>query len=78
MDEARPSRTAEGAAIQRALHQTLDAEPKILDDPLSARLVDPSSPFYRTFVQGLEGMPPALRVQRQGHIRCERRMAQST
>lgn len=39
MEEGRPSATAEGAAIVRALHQTLDAEPRILDDPIAARLV---------------------------------------
>lgn len=38
MEESRPSRTAEGAAIVRALHQTLD-EPRILDDPIAAQLV---------------------------------------
>jgi hypothetical protein len=36
-----------GAAIQRALHQTLDTDPKILDDPIGVRLVDPSNDFYR-------------------------------
>ena len=55
MDEERPSRTAEGVAIQRALHQTLDAEPKILDDPIAIRLVDPSTDLYKTFLGGLGG-----------------------
>ena len=66
MDEERGSRTAEGAAILRALHQTLDADPKILDDPIAVWLVDRSSEFYKTCVQGLERMPPALRLQRRG------------
>jgi O-methyltransferase involved in polyketide biosynthesis len=43
VDEERPSHTAEGVAKQRALHQTLDAEPKILNDPIAVQLVDPSS-----------------------------------
>jgi O-methyltransferase involved in polyketide biosynthesis len=51
MEEDRPSRTAEGAAILRALHQTLDEEPKILDDPVAERLVDPSSDSYKSFVE---------------------------
>jgi hypothetical protein len=34
MNEERASLTAEGAAVMGALHQTLDAEPKILDDPI--------------------------------------------
>src|SRR5271163_1910279 len=67
MEEGRPSRTAEGAAILRALHQTLDAEPKILNDPIAVRLVDPSSDVYKAFVQGLEEMPAALRLRRRGY-----------
>lgn len=39
MDKDRPSDTAQGAAIVRALHQILDDEPRILDDPIAARLV---------------------------------------
>jgi len=35
----RPSGTAQGAAILRALRQVLDDEPKILADPLAARLL---------------------------------------
>ncbi len=57
MDEERPSSTAEGAAVLRALHQTLDAEPKILDDPISLRLVDPHSDFYKSRVELLEHLP---------------------
>ncbi len=67
MEEGRPSRTAEGSAILRALHQTLDAEPKILNDPIAVRLVDPSSDVYKAFVQGLEEMPAALRLRRRGY-----------
>lgn len=76
MDEERASRTAEGAAILRALHQTLDGEPKILDDPIAVRLVDRSSEFYRGYVQGLERMPPALRLQRRGHAVLRSRHAE--
>jgi methyltransferase (TIGR00027 family) len=39
MEAGRPSATAEGAAIERALHQILDDEPRILDDPIVVRLV---------------------------------------
>jgi methyltransferase (TIGR00027 family) len=38
MEKEKPSVTAQGAAIVRALHQTLDDEPKILDDPIAVRL----------------------------------------
>jgi O-methyltransferase involved in polyketide biosynthesis len=40
MEEERPSSTAEGAAIMRALHQTLDDEPKIVLDPIVSSLID--------------------------------------
>jgi O-methyltransferase involved in polyketide biosynthesis len=65
--EDRPSQTAEGVCIQRALHQTLDNDPKILDDPVAMRLVDPSSDFYKSLVEGLERMPAAIRLQRRAY-----------
>jgi methyltransferase (TIGR00027 family) len=63
MDEERPSVTAEGAAAMRALHQTLDAEPKILDDPISPRLVDTHSDFYQSRLKLLERLPAATRLR---------------
>src|ERR1700730_16777585 len=67
MEEDRASRSAEGAAIQRALHQTVDEKPKILDDPVATRLVDPSSDFYKSLMEGLERMPPSLKRERRGY-----------
>jgi len=63
MDEERPSITAEGAAVMRALHQTLDDEPKILEDPISVRLVDAQSDFYRSRIELLEGLPEPTRLR---------------
>ena len=63
MDEERPSLTAEGAAEMRALHQTIDGEPKILDDPISVRLVDPQSDSYWSRVERLERMPEPSRLR---------------
>jgi len=40
MEEDRPSSTADGAALMRAVHRLLD-QPRILDDPLAARLIGP-------------------------------------
>lgn len=40
MEHNRPSTTSEAAAVQRALHQSLDDEPKILVDPIATRMVD--------------------------------------
>ena len=48
--------TAEGAAIQRALHQTLDAAPKILDDPVAPLLVDVASGSNQASIAGIESM----------------------
>jgi methyltransferase (TIGR00027 family) len=36
-----PSRTSLGVAWLRAAHQIVDAEPRILDDPIVSRLLDP-------------------------------------
>jgi methyltransferase (TIGR00027 family) len=63
MDEERPSVTAEGAAVMRALHQTLDDEPKILDDPISPRLVDAHSDFYQSRLKLLERLPAPTRLR---------------
>jgi methyltransferase (TIGR00027 family) len=41
--EAGASRTAVGVAALRAAHQLLDAEPRILDDPIVLRLLDPDT-----------------------------------
>jgi len=41
MEERNPSRTALAVAVMRAVHQARDAEPKILDDPIAARLLPP-------------------------------------
>ncbi len=40
MDQARPSRTSDIPSIMRAVHQTSDGEPKILADPIVAKLID--------------------------------------
>jgi O-methyltransferase involved in polyketide biosynthesis len=61
MEEERPSLTAEGAAVTRALHQRHDDDPKILEDPVSPRLVDPKSDFYRTRLELLEHLPVPTR-----------------
>jgi len=39
--ERNASRTAEGVALIRAVHQLIDAPPPILDDPVSLLLVGP-------------------------------------
>ena len=63
MEEERPSVTAEGAAVMRALHQKLDGEPKLLDDLISARLVEPDS--YDPRLELLKRLPvgTALRLR---------------
>ncbi len=51
MEQDRPSGTAQGAAIVRALHQVIDDAPKILDDPIAARLLGDEFDRYRTIVR---------------------------
>jgi methyltransferase (TIGR00027 family) len=63
MDEERPSVTAEGAAVMRALHQTHDAEPKILYDPISTLLVDTRSDFYKSRLELLTRLPELTRLR---------------
>jgi methyltransferase (TIGR00027 family) len=46
--------TAEAVAIQQTLHQTLDAAPKVLDDPISPLLIDLASETYKTVIAYLE------------------------
>ena len=41
MEEGKHSFMAEGTAYLRAVHMTLDGEPKVLDDPLAAKLLGP-------------------------------------
>src|SRR5579863_106550 len=47
----------------RAIHQTIDDEPKILDDPISPRLVDEQSEFYRSRLELLERLPELTRLR---------------
>jgi methyltransferase (TIGR00027 family) len=61
MEEERPSLTAEGAALMRVIHQQQDDEPKILEDPVTPRLFDLNSDFYRSRLKLLEELPAATR-----------------
>ena len=40
MEQSQRSRTIEIPAIMRALHQTIEDDPKILTDPVARRLID--------------------------------------
>jgi methyltransferase (TIGR00027 family) len=44
MEKAKPSRTSDIPAIMRAVHQSVDDEPKILVDPIVPMLVDMAGP----------------------------------
>jgi methyltransferase (TIGR00027 family) len=63
MDEERPSVTAEGAAVMRTIHQTLDDKPRILDDPISPRLIDTQTDFYKSRLELLERLPELTRMR---------------
>ncbi|HYB90374.1 MAG TPA: class I SAM-dependent methyltransferase [Candidatus Binataceae bacterium] len=51
MERNRPSGTAQGAAMLRALHRIIDDEPRILDDPIAARLLGDEFDRYKTLVR---------------------------
>jgi methyltransferase (TIGR00027 family) len=73
MNEEHPSMTAEGALIMRALHQMLDDDPKILDDPIAPQLIDQKSEFYKSRLELLERLPLSLRVRvKSGFVMCSR------
>jgi methyltransferase (TIGR00027 family) len=59
MQTDQPSTTAEGAAIMRALHQA--AEPRIFEDPIAPRLVDPSGDLYQGRLRLLASLPETVR-----------------
>lgn len=61
MQADRPSSTAEGAAIMRALHQALPRDERVLDDPIVSRLVDPDGEAYRTRVTFLATLAAPVR-----------------
>jgi methyltransferase (TIGR00027 family) len=76
MDEERPSMTAEGAAVMRALHQTPAHDPRILDDPISVRLVDPRSDFYKSRLDLLGHLPVLTRHRLEGAFVMRSRYAE--
>jgi O-methyltransferase involved in polyketide biosynthesis len=47
MENEKPSRTSEAAAVHRAVHLLLDDEPKILVDPIALRLVESALGAWR-------------------------------
>ena len=63
MNEEHPSVTAEGALIMRALHQMLDDDPKILNDPIAPQLIDQKSEFYKSRLELLERLPVSLKMR---------------
>jgi methyltransferase (TIGR00027 family) len=56
MEKKGRSVTAEGSAIQRALHQAFDAPPKILDDPISPLLIDLRSETTKAYLARVESI----------------------
>jgi methyltransferase (TIGR00027 family) len=58
MEQSGPSRTALNAAVQRAIHQLADDEPKILTDPVAVRLVEAAAPG--AIAAGMESRSLAL------------------
>ena len=61
MEQKSRSVTAEGAAIWRALHQTLDAAPKILDDPIYPFLIELVSETNKAYIARVESITRQVR-----------------
>jgi len=51
MEQDRPSGTAQGAAMVRALHRIVDDQPWLIDDPISARLLGDDFIRYRNLIR---------------------------
>jgi methyltransferase (TIGR00027 family) len=47
----------------RALHQSVDDDPKILDDPITPRLIEPDGDFYKGTLASFERFPLPLRAR---------------
>jgi O-methyltransferase involved in polyketide biosynthesis len=63
MEEHKASDTAALTAMLRAMHQRVDAEPRIVDDPIAARLVDDAT--RDRIATGLAALPArALMIPR--------------
>ena len=74
MVDAGPSRTSLGVAWLRAAHQIVDAEPRILDDAIVARLLDPHA-VYRIHVEPDRLQTPGARALR-AHVVVRSRYAE--
>jgi methyltransferase (TIGR00027 family) len=61
LEQKRRSVTAEQSAIHRALHQALDAPPKILDDPISPLLIDLKSETTKAYLARVESMTRSVK-----------------
>jgi methyltransferase (TIGR00027 family) len=47
----------------RALHQTPDHEPRILDDRIAPQLVNPQSDSYKSVIESLERLPKPTKLR---------------
>lgn len=74
MIDAGPSRTSLAVAWLRAAHQIVDARPRILDDPIAARLLDPHA-VYRIHTEPDRLQTPGARTLR-AHVVVRSRYAE--
>jgi len=63
MQSGQASSTSDGAAIVRAMHQRLPAPARILDDPISEKLVDANSEEFRRRAASIEALPESIRLR---------------
>jgi methyltransferase (TIGR00027 family) len=62
MEKKARSASAEAVSLQTSLHQMLDAAPKIIDDPIAPRLIDPASDTSRTMIALAEAATRAVKL----------------
>jgi methyltransferase (TIGR00027 family) len=70
MEDGKPSNSAIGVAIQRAVHQVLDEDPKILHDPIALQIVEGlvRENFARKWPQRYATASPAMPASSQQDI----------
>ncbi len=74
MSPEHPSRTALATAYLRAAHQLLDAEPKLLDDPVALTLLGPEAPQQIQAAAGRYGSAEARGLR--AHVILRSRFAE--
>ncbi|WP_224360289.1 class I SAM-dependent methyltransferase [Hyalangium versicolor] len=74
MTDRSPSKTAAGVALLRAAHQLIDGEPKVLTDPIAAKLIEPTALAWLSTQPAELQMPASLALR--SHVVTRSRFAE--